>query len=69
MGLPFIGDVCVASVQQDWFRSLAGGLGSCRVVQEVADHLPEDCPVGITLLEVKCPRAYSSETEAIGSYV
>ena len=50
---PFIGDMRIASIQQDWFRSLAGGLGCCGVVQEVAHHLPEKGALGVTLLEVK----------------
>ena len=43
----------IASVQKDWFRSLACGLTLCRVVQEVTYNLPEDCAIGVALLEVK----------------
>ena len=50
---PFVGDMGIASIQQDWFRSLAGGLGCCGVVQEVAHHLPEEGALGVALLEVK----------------
>ena len=50
---PFVGDMGIASIQQNWFRSLAGGLGCCGVVQEVAHHLPEQGALGVALLEVK----------------
>ena len=51
--IPFIGNVGVASVQQDRFRCLAQNLTRCWVVQEMTHHLPEDGAISVPLLEVK----------------
>ena len=50
---PFVGDMGVASVQQDWLGCLARDLTLCWVVQEMPNYLPEDGAVSVPLLEIK----------------
>ena len=53
LSVPFIGNVGVASIQQNGFGRLARDLALCGVVEEVTHHLPEEGAIRIALLEVK----------------
>ena len=54
---PLIGDVHGARVQEDGLGRLAGNLLHTGVLQEVADHPPEQAALRVPLLEVECSRA------------
>jgi len=55
-GVPLVGNVHRACVKEDGLGCLAGNLLSTGVLQEVADHPPEDGALRIPLLKIKCPR-------------